>query len=147
MSCMENNSCIFCRIANREISSNIVFENDKALAFLDAYPLRLGHTLIIPKLHYYKINDMDKESYMALFDILLKITGIIEKTVGANSSTIAIHNGKEAGQEIPHVHIHIIPRKYGDGGGPVHSLFKNNKPKMDDSIMLDILNQIQKNLT
>jgi len=143
---MDNNSCIFCKIANREISSNIVFENNKALAFLDAYPLRLGHTLIIPKLHYYKINDMDKESYMALFDILLKITGIIEKTVEANSSTIAIHNGKEAGQEIPHVHIHIIPRKYGDGGGPVHSLFKSQRPTGDNSILINVFNRIKKNL-
>jgi histidine triad (HIT) family protein len=143
---MEKKSCVFCKIANKEITSNIILENDKALAFLDAYPLRLGHTLIIPKNHYYKINEMDKESLMALFEILWKITGIVEKSVQVNSSTIAIHNGEEAGQEIPHVHIHIIPRKHGDGGGPVHSLFKNNKPIKDDSILLDILNKIKKNL-
>ena len=63
-----------------------------------------------------------------------------------NSSTIAIHNGKEAGQEIPHVHIHVIPRERSDGAGPVHSMFKN-KPNVSSSDMASIIAEIKKSLT
>jgi histidine triad (HIT) family protein len=66
--------------------------------------------------------------------------------MGVNSSTIAIHNGKEAGQEIPHVHIHIIPREIGDGAGPVHSMFKN-KPNVSSFEMSSIVEEITKALT
>ena len=98
------------------------------MAFLDAYPLSKGHTLVIPKDHYSKIQELDENSSQSLFNVLWKITNPIEKAMGVNSSTIAIHNGREAGQEVPHVHIHVVPRTYGDGGGPIHSLFKKNRP-------------------
>jgi histidine triad (HIT) family protein len=65
--------------------------------------------------------------------------------MNVNSSTIAIHNGKEAGQEIPHVHIHIIPRKRGDGAGPVHSMF-SNRPDVRSIDMSSLVEDIQKNL-
>ena len=119
--------CIFCKIINGYIFARIITQNDKAIAFLDAFPLTLGHTLIIPKSHYYKIQDMDEEHLSAVFSLLWKLSAAIEKAVESNASTIAIHNGKDAGQEVPHVHIHIIPRTIDDGAGPVHSLFKNRK--------------------
>ena len=138
--------CIFCKIALKKIKTNIIIENDKAMAFLDAYPLSKGHTLVIPKDHYSKIQELDENSSQSLFNILWKITNPIEKVMGVNSSTIAIHNGKEAGQEIPHVHIHVIPRETGDGAGPVHSMFKN-KPNINSFDMSSIAEEIKKVLT
>ena len=142
----QHHECIFCKIALKKIPTNIIIENDKAMAFLDAYPLSKGHTLIIPKAHYSKIQELDENSSQSLFNIVWKITNPIEKAVGVNSSTIAIHNGKEAGQEIPHVHVHVIPRNMGDGAGPVHSMFKN-KPNVSSFDMPSIVEKIKKYLT
>ena len=142
----QQQDCIFCKIALKKIPTNIIIENDKAMAFLDAYPLSKGHTLVIPKAHYSKIQELDENSSQSLFNVLWKITNPIEKAMGVNSSTIAIHNGKEAGQEIPHVHIHIIPREIGDGAGPVHSMFKN-KPNVSSFDMSSIVEEITKALT
>ncbi|HEX2406994.1 MAG TPA: HIT family protein [Nitrososphaeraceae archaeon] len=142
----QHHECIFCKVALKKIPTNIIIENDKAMAFLDAYPLSKGHTLIIPKAHYSKIQELDENSSQSLFNILWKITNPIENVVGVNSSTIAIHNGKEAGQEVPHVHIHVIPRKRGDGAGPVHSMFKN-KPNVSSFDMSSIVEEIKKYIT
>jgi histidine triad (HIT) family protein len=141
----QQQKCIFCKIVQKKIKTDIIIENDKAMAFLDAYPLSKGHTLVIPKDHYSKIQELDENSSQSLFNILWKITNPIEKAMGVNSSTIAIHNGKEAGQEIPHVHIHVIPRETGDGAGPVHSMFKN-KPNVSSFDMSSIVKEITKAL-
>ena len=128
-------NCIFCKIANGNLPARIVARSNKAIAFLDAFPLSAGHTLIIPSSHYSKIQDIDMESLFAVFDLLQKVSSVVEKAVQVNASTIAVHNGREAGQEVPHVHIHIIPRHIGDGARPVHSMFKNvpqlNSEEMD----------------
>lgn len=116
--------CIFCKIIRNSISAKVITQNERAIAFLDAFPLSVGHTLIIPKLHYSKVQDMDEEHSSDVFNLLWKVSGAIEKAVGVDSSTIAIHNGRESGQEVSHVHIHIIPRTADDGAGPVHSMFK-----------------------
>ena len=142
----QQQECIFCKIALKKIPTNIIIENDKTMAFLDAYPLAKGHSLVIPKDHYSKIQELDENSSQSLFNVLWKITNPIEKAMGVNSSTIAIHNGKEAGQEIPHVHIHVIPRESGDGAGPVHSMFKN-KPNVTNLDMSSIVKEIKKSLT
>lgn len=136
---------IFCKIVLKKIPTNIIIENDKAMAFLDAYPLSKGHTLVIPKAHYSKIQELDENSSQSLFNLLWKITNPIEKAMGVNSSTIAIHNGREAGQEIPHVHIHVIPRERGDGAGPVHSMFRN-KPDVRSFDMSSLVEDIKTNL-
>lgn len=134
--------CIFCKVITGKIEARIISQNEKAIAFLDAFPLTLGHTIVIPKTHYSKIQDMDRQHSSAMFDLLWQISSAVEKAVGLTASTIAIHNGKEAGQEVLHVHIHIIPRHSGDGAGPVHSMFKNRS--MFSSEELDsILNKIR----
>ena len=142
---VQQQECIFCKIALKKIKTNIIIENDKAMAFLDAYPLSKGHALVIPKAHYSKIQELDENSSQLLFNLLWKITNPIEKAMNVNSSTIAIHNGKEAGQEIPHVHIHIIPRNRGDGAGPVHSMFRN-RPDVRSIDMSSLVEDIKKNL-
>ncbi|MFZ0515357.1 MAG: HIT family protein [Candidatus Nitrosopolaris sp.] len=136
-------NCIFCKIVDGNISARIISQNDNAIAFLDAYPLSVGHTLIIPKRHYSKIQDMSREYSSAIFDMLSVVTAPIEEASRVKASTIAIHNGLEAGQEILHVHIHIIPRISGDGAGPVHSMFKT-RPKISSEKMDTMLDRIKK---
>jgi histidine triad (HIT) family protein len=136
-------NCIFCKVVRGSISTRIIDQNDKAIAVLDAFPLSAGHTLIIPKSHYLKIQDMDKKHSSDVFSLLWKVVGAIEKAVGVDASTIAIHNGREAGQEVPHVHVHIIPRSIGDGAGPVHSMF-TKRPRLSSGELDQILENIRR---
>ena len=121
--------CIFCKIAKKEIPSKIITETSKSIAFLDAFPVSRGHTLVIPKNHYEKVQDMTDIDNNDLFDTVHKVISKVDKLTG--STLLAIHNGKDSGQEIPHVHVHLIPREAGDHAGPVHSMFKD-RPKLSD---------------
>jgi histidine triad (HIT) family protein len=85
---------------------------------------------------------MKKEHSDALFDLLRRMTLVVEEGVGVKASTIAIHNGTDSGQEIPHVHVHIIPRTIADGAAPIHSLFKN-RPQISSRDLDLILEQIK----
>ena len=121
--------CIFCKIVNGEIKSRLIMESKDSIAFLDAFPVTKGHTLVIPKTHYGKIQDMSQDDSTDLFRTVYEVVSKIDKITG--STLLAIHNGKESGQEIPHVHVHLIPRQSNDLAGPVHSMFKN-KPNLSD---------------
>ena len=132
--------CIFCKISNKEIPARIITDTENSIAFLDAFPLSAGHTLVIPKNHYEKIQDMPDEVSVDLFSIVHKIIPKIDKISGA--TLLAIHNGKESGQEIPHVHVHLIPRLSDDLAGPVHSMFKN-KPKLSDEELDELCAKIK----
>ena len=132
--------CSFCEIAKMEIPAKIITETKNSVAFLDAFPLARGHTLVIPKRHYEKVQDMTDNDNSDLFNTVLKVISKVDKVTG--STLLAIHNGKESGQEIPHVHVHLIPRKPGDSAGPVHDMFKN-RPKLSDNELDELCTKIK----
>lgn len=129
--------CLFCKIISGEIPAKIVYEDDTSIAFLDIAPCTEGHTVVIPKKHYENFTDMNEKDAGNLFASVKKIASAVEKATGADGSNIGLNNGKAAGQEVPHVHIHIIPRKDGDNGGAIQSIITTN-PKTDN---LDILKE------
>jgi histidine triad (HIT) family protein len=131
---MQDPNCIFCKIAAGKIPTKVIVQNERAMALLDAFPLAAGHTLVIPKSHYAKVQEMSREDAMAVFEITWQVSDAVEAGSQVSASTIAVHNGREAGQEIPHVHVHIVPRKSSDGAGPIHSMFKN-RPKIGSDEM------------
>ncbi len=143
---MQDPNCIFCKIIAGEISARVIIQNEKAMALLDAFPLAAGHTLVIPKSHYAKVQQMSEQDAAAVFDMVWKLAGAVETASQVNASTIAIHNGSDAGQEVPHVHVHIVPRKTGDGAGAIHSMFKM-KPKLSPQDMDSLSNRIADNLS
>ena len=114
--------CIFCKIVKGEIPAKIIAETKSSLAFMDAFPLTKGHSLVIPKSHYEKVQDMTLDDNADLFETVHRVIAKIDKLT--NATLVAIHNGKKSGQEIPHVHVHLIPRSSEDSAGPVHSMFK-----------------------
>ena len=126
---MEN--CIFCKIAKREIPAKIVYEDDFTIAFLDISPCAEGHTVVIPKQHFEKFTDMEEEDAGNLFASVQKVAKAVEKALNIQASNIGLNNGKAAGQEVPHVHVHIIPRYEGDNGGAIQSIVQTN-PKTDN---------------
>ncbi|MCA9819678.1 MAG: HIT family protein [Nitrosarchaeum sp.] len=133
--------CIFCKIASGDIESKIVSTTAKSIAFLDAFPLANGHTLVIPKNHYSKIQDMPKDENIDLFSLVHDVISRVDALTGA--TLLAIHNGKEAGQEIPHVHVHLIPRSSSDSAGPIHSMFPG-QCKISESEMTTTYNKLVK---
>jgi len=132
--------CLFCKIANKEIPSRIITETENSIAFLDAFPVSRGHTLVIPKNHYEKVQDMTDIDNNDLFDTVHKVISKVDKLTGA--TLLAIHNGKDSGQEIPHVHVHLIPRQSSDQAGPVHRMF-NDGPNLSDEELDELCNKIK----
>ena len=132
--------CIFCKIANKEIPSRIITETENSIAFLDAFPVSLGHTLVIPKRHYGKVQDMTDLDNTDLFNTVYKVISKVDRLTGA--TLLAVHNGKDSGQEIPHVHVHLIPRELSDQAGPVHSMFKD-RPKLSDKELDELCTKIK----
>jgi histidine triad (HIT) family protein len=143
---MQDPNCVFCKIIAGKISARVIMENEKAMALLDAFPLAAGHTLIIPKLHYAKVQEMSVEDARAVFEIIWKVTSAVEEGSQVNASTIAIHNGSEAGQDVPHVHAHIVPRRRDDGAGAIHSMFKT-RPELSPQEMDSLRDRIASNLS
>jgi histidine triad (HIT) family protein len=134
--------CTFCRIARRELETDLVFEDENTLAFLDANPLAKGHTIVIPKSHVSRVEDLEEDLAEAVFRTVHRLTGPIQEAVNAPASTIAINNGPASGQEIPHLHVHVIPRFRGDGGGPIHSIMKQ-KPRLGNQEMKNVAQSIR----
>ena len=132
--------CIFCKIAKKEIPSKIITETKNSIAFLDAFPLSRGHMLVIPKCHYEKVQDMTDIDNIDLFNTVHKVISKVDKLTGA--TLLAIHNGKGSGQEIPHVHVHLIPRELSDQAGPVHNMFKD-RPKLSDKELDELCTKIK----
>ena len=113
--------CIFCKIIAKEIPCKILAETSMSIAFLDAFPLAKGHVLVIPKNHHQKIQDMSDEENADLFSLVQKMISKVDSLTGA--TLVAVHNGKEAGQEVPHVHVHLVPRSSDDSASAIHSMF------------------------
>jgi len=102
--------CIFCKIVRKEAPSSIVFENDQVLAFMDIRPVHEGHTLIIPKLHYVEVSDTPDEVLANTYIVTKRISVAVKKVTHADGISIVQQNGKAAGQDIFHMHVHVIPR-------------------------------------
>lgn len=119
---MAETETIFTKIIRGEIPAAKVYEDEHTLAFLDIAPLARGHTLVIPKRPAKLVQDMTPEDQGHLFHAVGEVARKVQKATGAPSTTIAVNNGPEAGQEVPHVHVHVIPRTEGDGAGPIHAL-------------------------
>jgi histidine triad (HIT) family protein len=103
-------SCIFCDILSGIRSGYILYEDSSHVAFLDKYPIDVGHSLVVPKKHHERITDMDSKAVGDLFSIVPKIANAILTVTGADAFSLGQNNGRAAKQIIPHVHVHIIPR-------------------------------------
>ncbi|MFA5406382.1 MAG: HIT family protein [Candidatus Nanoarchaeia archaeon] len=107
--------CIFCRIIKGELPSYKVYEDNKSIAFLDIYPINEGHLLVMPKEHYKTITDMPCKLNKHLAGVVWELVLRLQKTLDPPGIKIIQNNNEAAGQEVPHYHIHLLPRYEGDG--------------------------------
>ena len=112
---MKAADCIFCKIADKQIPSTLVYEDELVLAFLDIGPISDGHTLVIPKEHIEKFDQCPPQMLGQICSSLGKIAAAVQKAVGCDGYNVLCNNGRAAGQVIEHLHFHIIPRNTGDG--------------------------------
>jgi len=106
-------SCIFCQVTSKTLESLVVYEDDLTLAFLDHRPLFPGHCLLVPKVHYETLSDLPPELIEPLFSAAQRLARAVETGMRAEGSFIAINN--RVSQSVPHLHIHVAPRRRKDG--------------------------------
>lgn len=113
MSNDRNEDCVFCKIIRGELPAYIVFEDDLSLAFLDAKPVFPGHTLLVPRQHYETLIDLPGPLVGPLFQNAQLLARAMETGLKADGTFVAINS--HVSQSVPHMHIHVVPRRYGDG--------------------------------
>jgi histidine triad (HIT) family protein len=107
-------NCIFCKITEKKIPSNIIFENNLVLAFLDIFPISKGHMIVIPKNHYSTLEDIPNHELAELYKVVKKTSINLRQKLQIDGYNILQNNFKAAGQVVNHFHVHIIPRSLND---------------------------------
>jgi histidine triad (HIT) family protein len=126
-------SCIFCRIVDGEVSSYTVFEDDLTLAFLDHRPLFPGHCLLVPKTHYGTLLDLPSALFTPVMANTQLLTRAVERGLEAHGSFVAINN--RISQSVPHLHIHVVPRRRKDG---LKGFFWPRQPYKDEGSIIAV---------
>ena len=135
---MENKvNCIFCKIANKKIESNIVYESNNIIAFLDIDPINEGHILIVPKEHYLDIEELPADILNEIMELSQRIVKALKETYKPDGYSIMQNGGKF--NEIGHFHLHIFPRYINDG-----FVWTTNEKEI--SVSQEIANNIRKAL-
>lgn len=136
---MKDENCIFCKIANGEIPSRTIYEDDRFRVILDNGPATKGHALILPKEHFANLFEIPEDWVAQAAKVAKKVGAKVVETLHADGLNIVQNNGETAGQTVNHFHVHIIPRYKDDGQ---HILWKPTAPGDDE---LDaVLAQIEK---
>ena len=107
--------CIFCKIINKELPVDIVYENEHVLAFLDIAPINKGHTLVIPKSHHSSITTPSNDEILHMMKVASQIGRALMKGCDYDGFNLHLANGNCAGQVVDHAHLHVIPRIGTDG--------------------------------
>lgn len=124
-------SCIFCKIVQKQAPSSIIYEDTSVMAFLDIRPLNMGHTLVIPKAHYVDIFDIPEAELSQVHIISKHVAPAIKAATNANGISIIQQNGKAAGQDIFHLHVHVVPRFEGQKLPRFSELTQVDREKLD----------------
>jgi len=130
--------CIFCNIINNEIPAHKVYEDEFTLAFLDIAPVNPGHTLVTLKKHVKNIEEASEEDLCHLIKTVKKVGNAIKAGLKVSGYNASVNNDPVAGQVIPHIHFHVIPRVEGDG----HVAWTQGGYKDEDEVG-DIIKSLQ----
>lgn len=137
MSKKDKNECDFCGIAEDEKNAFIVFRDEHTVSFLDKRPLFPGHCLLVPEQHIVTVNDLDDDTRQILFKNMQIINKAVEDAMNAEGTFVAINN--TISQSVPHLHIHIVPRRKKDG---LKGFFWPRNPYRDEQHMTEVRERI-----
>jgi len=133
---MTENACIFCRIVEGREKASFVAQGSDAVAFLDLHPINEGHTLIVPRKHAVSIAEVDEVAAAAMWSLARRVAaGLRASGLRCEAINLYVADGAEAGQEVFHSHLHVIPRWQGDGFGikfPPHYGAAADRKTLDD---------------
>ena len=107
--------CSFCDLIHGAGEASICYEDSDALAFMDIQPVNAGHVLVVPRQHHESLVDTPPELAMHLFQVATQLANVIRKVTNCDDMNIVVNSGKTAGQDVFHYHVHLIPRRDGDG--------------------------------
>jgi len=107
--------CAFCAIAADEAEASVVYEGERTIAFMDRSPIAEGHVLVVPRPHAGSLDDLDPDIGGRLFQVGQRVAGALRERLGAEGVNLFLADGEAAGQELFHVHLHVIPRAEDDG--------------------------------
>ena len=135
---MKKDDCIFCKLANGDIPTNTVYEDDDFRVFLDAAPATRGHCLIVPKDHFNDLEDLDDTTAAKVLPLARKIMKMLKDKLGWEGFNLVQNNRELAGQSVFHFHMHLIPRYKNDGQ---KILWEMHEPKEGEleGVLKDIL--------
>lgn len=136
-----NDNCLFCNIISKKIQAQVIHEDDHTIAFLDIMPRTTGHTLLIPKGHAPTIAQLPDAEVGPLFLAVKKVAMILSQTLASDGITIGINQGRASGQEVDHLHVHLMPRWHDDGGGAMQSVVHNQPKESVEAIKKKILGE------
>jgi len=108
-------ACTFCDLVRGSAEVSICHEDADAIAFMDIQPVNNGHVLVVPRQHYESLLDVPRELGSHIFELTMKLADAVRRVTGCDDMNIIVNSGKAAGQDEPHYHVHIIPRREGDG--------------------------------
>lgn len=109
-----SHQCIFCEILAGRSSAAVVYRDEHCIAILDAFPLTRGHLLVIPHQHQQHIEELPTATVDHMFSLGARFSAALRKQGESHATAIVLNNGKAANQHVPHVHLHVIPRRNGD---------------------------------
>ncbi|MEF8773660.1 MAG: HIT family protein [Halobacteriales archaeon] len=133
--------CIFCGIVAGDSPAHVVHEDETTVAFLDANPLAPGHTLVVPREHHERLAGMPAGLARDVFGTMHQLVPAVEAAVDADAANVGFNDGEVAGQVVPHVHGHVIPRFSDDGGRPIHAVSPSGE-QMDDDELADVAGDV-----
>jgi len=129
-------ACVFCDIVAGDAPASVVYQDDQVLVFMGHRPVTRGHTLVIPKRHAGVLAEMDQATGEHLFGVAMRVAAAIRHSaVRAEGIRLSLSDGAAAGQVVPHVHLHLIPRHAGDGvwGGEMEGPRGATRAELDET--------------
>lgn len=132
---MKDENCIFCKLANGDIPTNAIYEDEKFKVILDASPATKGHALVLPKEHYANIYEMPAELLAEAVMVAQKVIKHVTPILGCEGYNLLQNNGEVAGQTIFHFHLHLIPRYTNDGNA---DLLKFAPDAVEDEVLREL---------
>jgi diadenosine tetraphosphate (Ap4A) HIT family hydrolase len=125
-------NCLFCAIVSGEAPSSLVYRNELVVAFLDVHPMTRGHTLIVPVRHRERLDQVSPSEGAAMVAVAQRVARATESALGASGANLLLSDGGTAGQEVPHSHLHVVPRYTTEELAITVSAWSQPSPSRDD---------------